>query len=312
VEWVEVRGKTVEVAVAAALAELGIDDPERADVEVLQEPQRGFLGMGGTPAIVRVKPKAPKKRRRRRKKGPGETGGREGGDRGGSRQGEQRRERRQGRDRGERKDGGSGDAGRREGARRGGEDRGSGGGRVDETSRKELPEVEIEELVPVVRDFLSGLVTAFGLEGTVDVRVEEDTIVAEVHGDQTEALVGTRGSVLEAVHDLTKTVMQRKTQGSARLRLDIAGYAERRRQALTIYANQLIAQVLEEGGELMLDPMSAADRKVIHDAAAANEGIRSYSEGVAPQRYVVLSREPGYSGVADSAEAQPRGDDSEE
>jgi spoIIIJ-associated protein len=305
VEWVEVRGKTVEVAVAAALAELGIDDAERADVEVLQEPQRGFLGMGGLPAIVRVKPKLAKKRRRRRRKGAGE----EGGDRGGRGQGDQRTGRHQQGD--ERKGGGSGDRGRREGTRRTGGQAPSGD-RAEATARKEQAEVEIDELVPVVRDFLSGLVTAFGLEGAVDVRVEDDTIIADIRGEQTEALVGNRGSVLEAIHELTKTVMQRKTQSSARLRLDIAGYAERRRQALTIYANQLIDQVLEEGGEVMLDPMSAADRKVIHDAAAAREGIRSYSEGEAPQRYVVLSREPGFgTGDVEPGREEPE-DEAEE
>jgi spoIIIJ-associated protein len=83
--------------------------------------------------------------------------------------------------------------------------------------------------------------------------------------------------------------MQRYASDSARLRLDIAGYAERRREALTIYANQLIEQLTEDGGELMLEPMSSADRKVIHDAAAASERVISYSEGEPPRRYVVLA-----------------------
>src|SRR5690606_39403281 len=87
----------------------------------------------------------------------------------------------------------------------------------------------------------------------------------------------------------SRTVLQRHGQDSARLRLDIAGYAERRRQALTIYAEQLIEQLLEEGGEIMLEPMSPADRKVIHDVAAAHDGVTSYSEGEPPRRYVVLS-----------------------
>jgi hypothetical protein len=58
---------------------------------------------------------------------------------------------------------------------------------------------------------------------------------------------------------------------------------------LSIYAGQLINQVLAEGGEIMLEPMSAADRKVIHDAVAARQGVRSYSEGEAPRRYVVIA-----------------------
>lgn len=149
--------------------------------------------------------------------------------------------------------------------------------------------MDIQEQAPVVQAFLTGLVDSFGLEGDVAVRVEDETIVAEISGPQTESMVGPRGSVIEAVHELTKTVLQRQTQASARVRLDIAGYAERRRQALAIYAEQLIDQVLEEGGEIMLEPMSAGDRKVVHDAVGARDGVRSYSEGEAPQRYVVIA-----------------------
>jgi spoIIIJ-associated protein len=69
----------------------------------------------------------------------------------------------------------------------------------------------------------------------------------------------------------------------------MAGYAERRRTALSIYAEQLIEQLKAEGGEIMLEPMSPADRKVIHDAAANHDGVTSYSEGEPPRRYVVLS-----------------------
>jgi spoIIIJ-associated protein len=140
-----------------------------------------------------------------------------------------------------------------------------------------------------VAEFLEGLVESFGLEGQVDVEVQEDVIVAVVSGEQTEALVGTRGSVMEAIHEITKTVLHRQAGDTARVRLDVAGYAERRRQALSIYAGQLINQVLAEGGEIMLEPMSAADRKVIHDAVAARQGVRSYSEGEAPRRYVVIA-----------------------
>jgi spoIIIJ-associated protein len=73
------------------------------------------------------------------------------------------------------------------------------------------------------------------------------------------------------------------------LRIDIAGYAERRRQALQIYATRLAEQVTEEGGEIMLEPMNASDRKVIHDAISEIVGVRSYSEGEPPDRYVVIS-----------------------
>lgn len=160
--------------------------------------------------------------------------------------------------------------------------------------------MEIDEQAPLVDEFLRGLVDAFGLEGEVSVEVDGDVVVADIRGPQTEAMVGSRGRVIEAIHELTKTVLQRQTQSSARVRLDIAGYGERRRQALSIYAGQLIDQVVAEGGEVVLEPMSAADRKVIHDAVAARQGVRSYSEGESPGRYVVIAAtEPA---VADEEE----------
>jgi spoIIIJ-associated protein len=153
----------------------------------------------------------------------------------------------------------------------------------------ERPDMTLEEQATVTREFLEGLVDAFGLEGTVTTVIEDDVIIADVSGDQTEAMVGVRGAVRSAIHELTRTVLQRYSKDTARIRLDIAGYAERRRKALSIYAEQLIEQLAEEGGEIMLEPMSPADRKVIHDAAAGHDNVTSYSEGEPPRRFVVLS-----------------------
>ena len=295
-EYVEVRGKTVDVAVEAALEELGIDR-ERAEIEVIQEPEKGFLGMGGKDAVVRVKARPAQKRRRRRRRGERGDNDQSAGDRGSNDRNSKDRERSQGgrnRDKADRpaRSGSDGDRGRdrRPAHAKSDSRRENDGQRGNEKkSTKEATEVSIEEQTPVVESFLKGLVDAFGLEGTVSVTTDEDVIVADVSGPQTEAMVGPRGSTIEAIHELTKTVLQRQTQASARVRLDIAGYAERRRQALAIYADQLIDQVLAEGGEVMLEPMSAGDRKTIHDAVAAREGVRSYSEGEAPQRFVVIA-----------------------
>ncbi len=148
---------------------------------------------------------------------------------------------------------------------------------------------DIADQAEVVRSFLTGLVEAFGLEGDVSTRVEGDIIYAEVTGDQTEALVGPKGVILDAVMELCRTMVHRHSQAGARLRLDIAGYAERRREALRIYARRLAEKVLAEGGEIMLEPMNPADRKVVHDTAADIDGVRSFSEGEDPERSVVLA-----------------------
>jgi spoIIIJ-associated protein len=175
----------------------------------------------------------------------------------------------------------------------------------DQPRVDDRPVMTIDDQARIAGEFLEGLVAAYGLEGSVTTSVIEDVIVADVNGEQTEALVGVRGSVRSAIHELTRTVMQRYAQDTARLRLDIAGYAERRRQALTIYAEQLIDQLMSEGGEIMLEPMSPADRKVIHDAAAAHDGVQSYSEGETPRRYVVLTRVDGDNDDEDAVEDNP-------
>jgi spoIIIJ-associated protein len=148
---------------------------------------------------------------------------------------------------------------------------------------------DIEEQAQVAKEFAKGLLDAFGLEGDVVTRVEDDVLYVDIEGDQTEALVGRKGAVVQAVHELTRTVIQRKTFGAPRMRVDIAGYAARRREALKIYAQRLAESVKEDGREAMLEPMNAADRKVVHDAIAEVEGVRSYSEGEDPNRSVIVA-----------------------
>lgn len=300
-EWVEVKGPSVEVAVEAALAELGIDSRDDVDIEVLQEPEKGFLGIGRTDAVVRVKPR-PQKRRSRSSRGKRDRdrqGGREARSSGKSSQPGQGQDQNQGAGRGrdQRKKPDqrqpraastrSGSDGKKQPALRPAP---AGNGQKSESQARETT-VSREEQASVVGEFLEGLLNAFGLEGNVETRVEEDIIYADITGNETEALVGSRGVILQSIHELAKTVVQRKTQESARIRLDIAGYAERRREALKIYARRLGRQVLDEGGEVMVEPMNAAERKVIHDTIAEMEGVRTYSEGEEPRRSVVIAAE---------------------
>jgi spoIIIJ-associated protein len=155
---------------------------------------------------------------------------------------------------------------------------------------KERPEqADIETQAEVACSFLEGLVEAFGLEAQVSSRIDDDILLLDVSGEQSEALVGQRGAVLDSVLELTRTVVQRKTFGAPRMRLDIAGYTERRREALRIYAGKLADKVKESGGEVGLEPMNPADRKVVHDAVAEIDGVRSFSEGQDQDRAVVIA-----------------------
>lgn len=302
-EWVEVKGASVDVAVEAALAELGLSNRDHADIEVLQAPEKGFLGIGRQDAIVRVKPRPkPKRKRSRNRRGRGR--GADGA------QGDQSKPRSEG---GERQAHGNRNGRRGERHHQGGKDRGDGGRARDkggnrqrqtgERRREEKPQVknrdtgsraeaervDINEQAQVSKEFLEGLLDAFGLEGSVDVRVDNDIVYADIDGEQTEALIGAKATILQAIHELTRTVIQRRTMSGVRLRLDIGGYGERRREALTIYAGRLAEQVLDSGEEIMLEPMNPADRKTVHDAVSDIEGVQSFSEGEDPRRSVVLA-----------------------
>lgn len=275
---IEVKAKTVDLAVEAAMLELGVDDREQLAVEVVTEPVKGFLGMGGEDAVVRVKKSQSRRRRNNRRKGEQQNDNRSTGQ--SSTKNRQR----------------SSSKSTKNGAQRNRSRSGSSQPASKDQPKKEKkvsddrPVLPVEEQAKIAQEFLEGLVDVYGLEGTVTTVLDDDVIVADVSGDQTEALVGIRGSVRSAIHELTRTVLQKHGQDTARFRLDIAGYAERRREALSIYAEQLIEQLNSEGGEIMLEPMSPADRKVIHDVAGAHDGIESYSEGEPPRRFVVLSR----------------------
>lgn len=153
-------------------------------------------------------------------------------------------------------------------------------------------DVPIGEQADVADAFMRGLVGAFGVQADVSVRIDEDVVLVDVEGDDLGLLVGPKGATLRAIEDLVRTVVQRRTDGQgARIHVDVGGYQAKRRAALAQFATELSGRVLESGQELALEPMSAADRKVVHDTVAAIAGVTTTSEGEEPRRRVVLRPE---------------------
>ena len=149
----------------------------------------------------------------------------------------------------------------------------------------------LSEQGEVARKFIGGLLDAFDLEGSVEVReVDEETIEVAVIGEGLGLLVGPRGSTLAAVQELSRTALQHALGGArgARLRVDVAGYWERRRAALERFSEQVAAQVLETGSAVAMEPMDAADRKIVHDTVNAIDGVETVSDGEDSRRHVVI------------------------
>lgn len=163
---------------------------------------------------------------------------------------------------------------------------------ADATGPEEVVEnATPEEVAEVAKEFVSGLLTAMGTEGEVTSTVDGDTAYLDVTGEDLGALIGRRGQTLDSLQELTRTAVQRKLRSRARLLVDVEGYRARRRSSLADYARSIAERAKERGTEIELEPMSAYERKIVHDAVGEIEGASSFSEGEEPNRKVVVRGE---------------------
>jgi spoIIIJ-associated protein len=149
----------------------------------------------------------------------------------------------------------------------------------------------LEEQGEIGREFLAGLLSEYGMAGSVETRViDEETVEIAAAGEDLGMLVGPRGSTLSALQDLTRAVVQRRCPSRTdRILVDVAGYRERRSAALKRFSVQIAEEVLESGQEKALETMSPADRKAVHDAVNELDGVVTRSEGEDPNRFVVIA-----------------------
>lgn len=139
----------------------------------------------------------------------------------------------------------------------------------------------------IAADYLEGLLDIADLDGDIDMDVEGGRAYVAVVGGDLNSLVGEEGVVLEALQELTRLAVLKETGERSRLMLDIAGFRAQRRERLTELGDAAVRKAQETDGPVRLEPMSAFDRKVVHDAVA-KAGLVSESEGVDPDRYVVV------------------------
>lgn len=157
--------------------------------------------------------------------------------------------------------------------------------------RRPAKVADLEREGEVAADFLETLLDIADLDGDIDVDVDGDraavSIVDSEEGRVPRRLVGQDGRVLEALQELTRLAVQSATGERSRLMLDVAGHRAERRSTLVELARTVIEQVKATGEKAALDPMTAFERKVVHDEVLA-AGLSSESDGVEPRRYVVI------------------------
>ena len=326
-EWVEVTGRTVEEAKDRALDRLGVDERD-AEFEVIEEPRAGFFGRVKGEARVRArvkpalraKPESGDRRNRRggrqrtRSGGEGESSGGRGqasaatkvkprsapvrasaavdddgadgaGDIGsGDESAIEQSDRASG----------SGNARRRGGRGRSGRPSGRPDG-PDDVQREGGNTVPLETQVEMTEEFAKGLVQAFGYTADTTSEISEDHESAEVRidGGELGLLIGPKGRTLAAINEISRAVVLRQLDAApeGRVHVDVSGYRQRRREALERFARSVAEEVVSSGRAKALEPMSAADRKTVHDAVAEIAGVRTSSEGEEPSRRVVISPE---------------------
>ncbi len=166
----------------------------------------------------------------------------------------------------------------------------SSSGHKDHPEEGANVEVALDEQGRVAQDFLTDLVAEFGLDATVEVvRPDEETVDLQLEGSDLGLLIGPRGTTLLALQDLTRTFVHHRTgAANGRLHVDVGGYRQKRTEALVRFAQQVASTVQTSGTRTVLEPMTAADRKVVHDAITPIDGVSTISEGEEPQRRVVV------------------------
>jgi spoIIIJ-associated protein len=278
VEWVEITGRTVDEAKDAALDQLGVDT-EDAEFEVIEEPKQGLFGRvrGQARVRARIRPTQPRpkvERRERRKRGGSPSKAESPAPASASTPTAASE--------------GTPSSTRTKSSRR-------SGGQGTSSDKGERPvsdqDVDLQAHTAIVTEFITGLVDAFGYDGEIETEgLDDENVEVRVQGSDLGLMVGPKGNTLTAIQELSRTVVHRRVPGTAegRVRIDVAGYRQRRREALERFTQSVAAEVRESGVQKALEPMNPADRKVVHDTVNEIDGVTTLSEGEEPRRRVVV------------------------
>ncbi|AZG47025.1 Jag family protein [Gordonia insulae] len=163
---------------------------------------------------------------------------------------------------------------------------------VDDDDEDDLDDEErLVEEGEIAGDYLEQLLDVLDFDGDIDLDVDGDRAVVSIDGgDDLTKLVGRKGEILDALQELTRLAVQQATGERSRLMLDVARWRADRRDRLARLGTEVAQRVLESGDREELDPMTPFERKIVHDAVAAVDGVVSESEGAEPKRRVVVLR----------------------
>ena len=252
--YIDVTGKTEEEAIRKGLEQLGLERDD-VSVEILERARSGFLGIGSSPAKVRVtyeldvaeepKPEAPKAKPAEKKPEPKPA----------EKKAEPKAE--------------------------------------EKKTEPAAPACDNDD-ARRIKDFLTGLLEHMDSAAAVKVYEEEKNRYKVIlEGQKLGALIGRRGETLDAIQQLTNYAVNSGRDKRLRIHVDAENYRAKREQSLESLANKVAGKVLKYRRSVTLEPMNAYERHVIHAALQDKEGVTTYSIGTEPNRRVVVAYERG-------------------
>lgn len=272
-------GDSIDAAVRLALADLGLSEDE-VKVTVLEEPSKGFFGIGSKLAKVRVEEKTAENCKKEEPvKAPKEEAKEIKGE--GPEKSELRRERREALKEGNKENG------REKRERR--ENREQKERRSFSHVRvSERPEGLTEASDHPAQKFLSDIAREMGLDISIKTYTAEKLVYIDVEGPDSGTVIGKRGSTLDALQYLTSLVVNKDDGVYTRVVINAEAYREKREKTLEKLANRIADKVIKTGKTARLEPMNPYERKIIHTALQARPEVYTKSEGEEPYRKVVV------------------------
>jgi spoIIIJ-associated protein len=164
----------------------------------------------------------------------------------------------------------------------------SAGGEATDRAKRDPSDSELFRQSEIAADYIEGLLDILDMDGDIDELVQNGRPMVEVVGARLTNLVGNRGATLEALQELSRLAVYRQTGEPSRLLLDVGGFRSSRRKELVAVAKNAAEKVKAHGESVRLEPMSAFERKCVHDVINAMSGVESESEGVEPSRRIVV------------------------
>lgn len=272
-DYSEKWGVDVEEAVKLALIDLKLSRDE-VEVTVLEEPSKGFFGIGSKLAKVRVE----KKKKEEEELPPVEV----------IEEKPQERVREKSQEKPRAKDHKHNKKNRNKKENKTSEKKNNipdeSSLNIEVVDKSELKDVDEHEAL----DFLKDITEKMGLTLNLNVKVGDDVVYIEMDGKDSGTVIGKRGQTLDAIQYLTSLVINKDSEKYIKVVVDAENYRAKRQKTLEQLANRLAAKVIKTGRYVRLEPMNPYERKIIHATLQQNPDINTRSEGEEPYRRVVI------------------------